>query len=323
METSQATASPEKVGCTGGLSIVAKTTRRPSRLGGQAFPFAGARKRPSGTGKRNFLKKAEQFDQRFEEKYGIGASARFRKIIEDPDTSLSDAARQFGFSREYARQIYRKFYGCAYTKVCQDKRRQRKKQRLETKVKASARLQALATVRQKLQSMGMAVLVVRERSTFQIIADGCILSLRLSSSFITVGEKKYRRINLSKNSPTNRCNFFVCVFCSSHRCTHYIIPARRMPKGGFSVAEEATEKKSKYAVYKEAWHLLPRKRRADSPWKRKNPGRINPYSKLTHPNPISKEIETIIVERFAGRSRTAPDLTTTAGETLKETNSLL
>jgi AraC-like DNA-binding protein len=307
METSQATKTFAGQAFTGRLRTAMKSTIKVSGINDRYFPFAGARMGLLGNGEHQLLlKDLERSERRFEQKYGIGAAARFRKIIDDPDKSLSDAAGEFGFSREYARQIYRKLYGYAYTAAYRRKRRLRREQRLKTQAKASPRLQALCSVRRKLESMGMAVLVIRERRTFRIIADGYVLSLRLSSSFIMVGEKKYRRVNLSKDSSQNWCHFFICVFGSDHRPIHYIIPAKRMPKGGFSVAEDATEKESKYAVYKEAWHLLKRKGFADSFWRPKNPGRVNLHSRLAQPNPISEEIDSIIVGRLDDRCGMTP-----------------
>ena len=54
------------------------------------------------------------FRRCFERKYGPGAVNRFRELIEAPGTSLQDLAQHFGFSREYARQVFQKIYGFPY-----------------------------------------------------------------------------------------------------------------------------------------------------------------------------------------------------------------
>ena len=68
------------------------------------------------------IKRSNGFSRRFEGRYGKGAVERFKKIIEDPKNSLSDVARHFGFSRQYAWQVYRKIYGCPYTEAYKRKR---------------------------------------------------------------------------------------------------------------------------------------------------------------------------------------------------------
>jgi hypothetical protein len=71
------------------------------------------------------IAKADGFFKRFEEKYGPGSINRFMKMIEDPRHSLSTVGRHFGFSREYARQVYYKLSGQPYTSLYRKKRRAR------------------------------------------------------------------------------------------------------------------------------------------------------------------------------------------------------
>jgi hypothetical protein len=81
-----------------------------------------------------------------------------------------------------------------------------------------------------------------------------------------------------------------------------------MPKSGFSVAVGATEKESKYAYFKEAWHLVKGRPQALPAWRLKDPGQINAHSRLSHPNPISEEIRKIIINRFADEGNTLTSL---------------
>ena len=53
-------------------------------------------------------------------------------IIESPHSSLADVARHFGFSREYARQVYKNIYGHPYTKVYREKLEIRKTERMKS-----------------------------------------------------------------------------------------------------------------------------------------------------------------------------------------------
>jgi len=71
------------------------------------------------------------FAGRFERKYGKGAVTRFTNMIENPENSLADAGNYFGFSREYARQVYREIQGYPYTMVYKKKREERRRQKTE------------------------------------------------------------------------------------------------------------------------------------------------------------------------------------------------
>jgi hypothetical protein len=71
------------------------------------------------------------FPRRFERRYGKGAVTQFKNMIENPENSLADAGDCFGFSREYARQVYSQIYGCPYTIAHRRKREERKRTRAE------------------------------------------------------------------------------------------------------------------------------------------------------------------------------------------------
>ena len=63
------------------------------------------------------FKRKNGFSRRFDKTYGPGSVDTFKTMIENRDISLSDIARHFEFSREYARQVYLKIYGFSYTEA--------------------------------------------------------------------------------------------------------------------------------------------------------------------------------------------------------------
>jgi hypothetical protein len=254
---------------------------------------------PASVDPRTTARGREGFLKRFEQIYGSGAVAEFRTIVENPEKSLSDAGRHFGFTREYARQVYLNMYDTPYTKAYQRKRWQRKKRLWEKKAKESLRWQASLAIQEKLEAMGFDTAIVKKREGLQILADAYRLTLRLSSSYFMVGKKRYARFSLSRSCFARRCDFFVCVFRTGQDVTHYIVPRRFMPKSGFSIAVGATREESKYAYFKEAWHLVKRRPHVLPAWRFKNPGQMNAYSRLTHPNPISEEIRKAILNRLS------------------------
>ena len=52
---------------------------------------------------------ADKFEKRFRKKYGKDSIEIFKKMIRD-ESSLQKIANHFGFTREYARQVYNKIY---------------------------------------------------------------------------------------------------------------------------------------------------------------------------------------------------------------------
>lgn len=76
------------------------------------------------------IRRSNGFSRSFEGRYGKGAVDRFKKMIENPNNSLSDVARHFGFSRQYAWHVYKKIYGCPYTEAYKRKQFEKKRKRL-------------------------------------------------------------------------------------------------------------------------------------------------------------------------------------------------
>ena len=107
-------------------------------------PFIGKLRKTFG------MKKSAKFPRQFERTYGPGAVERLKKIIENPDKSLASVARHFGFSREYARQVYKKVYGYPYTEAFKSKLQLRKRKMLANR-KNSKHLDLLIKVKESKQ----------------------------------------------------------------------------------------------------------------------------------------------------------------------------
>ncbi len=200
------------------------------------------------------MKKATEFPRQFERTYGAGAVDTFKQIIENPNNTLADVARHFGFSREYARQVYQKAYGCPYTKVFRKKLLVGKRKRLEAKMK-SRRIEPLMSVREKLRSAGFIPRITNNGSAFAILVNGYNLAVRCTSKSVLVGRKLYFRISKGIG-PNADHDFFICLCRNNGKSIHYVIPQHVMPKCGVSLLPEAEPGESKYARFKEAWHLL-------------------------------------------------------------------
>ncbi|MBW1745824.1 MAG: hypothetical protein JRJ25_05730 [Deltaproteobacteria bacterium] len=171
---------------------------------------------------------------------------KFKKIIENPDNSLAGVARHFGFSREYARQVYKKVYGYPYTEAFQNKLQLRKRKMLAGRKKPK-RLELLIKVREKMESLGLTLHLRIQKHSYEILTNNYKLLLRYASTPLMIGKKQYFRFD-----------FIICVCRNNGESIHYIIPRHAMPKYRVHLLPEAGPGKSKYTRFREAWHLLTR-----------------------------------------------------------------
>lgn len=201
------------------------------------------------------VKRANGFTRRFERTYGKGAVDTFKKMIEDPDNSLTDVGKHFEFSREYARQVYNKIYGCSYTEAHKRKRLTRKIKRVADRRRKSKHIGNLLRVSEKMKSLGLESNIADRGRLQMIFTNGYKLALRATSTPVMLGKKQYFRINNAKCTHTD-FDFFICLCKNKKDDTHFIIPSNAMPRSVVSLLPQAGPDQSKYAQFKEAWHLL-------------------------------------------------------------------
>lgn len=201
------------------------------------------------------IRRANGFQRRFERTYGEGAVETFKKMILDPERSLSDVGSHFGFSREYARHVYKNIFGHPYTEAYKKKRARRQEKRRRERMRKFRRVGALMRVEQKMKSMGLSYRVQSRGNSYAILTNGYRLAFRVSANPTLIGKRAYYRINNSSLA-NEEFDFFVCLCRKKSRDTHFIIPSSVMPKALISLLPEATPEQSKYAQFREAWHLL-------------------------------------------------------------------
>lgn len=201
------------------------------------------------------IKRANGFLRRFERTYGIGAVETFKALIERPDTSLTDVGGHFGFTREYARHVYMKIYGRAYGGAYERKRLLKHKKRLAEKRKNTKRAGALMKIEEKMKSLGLPYNIINKGNSYTILTNGYILGFRISTTPTLINKKAYFRIN-NATRPNEQKDFIICLCRKRAEDIHFIIPANVMPKALISLLPDATPEQSKYAQFKEAWHLL-------------------------------------------------------------------
>ena len=200
------------------------------------------------------LKKSDGFRRRFERRYGKGAVSRFKKLIKMDDMTLTDVSKIFGFSRENARIIYKKIHKHPYTARYKEKADKRREREALARERAMRSLPISRTV-EKMKQMGFRPFLVREGKAYRIRLNGFKIVHKRTASPVMIGKKLYYRINT--DIAANKDNdFFICRCGDTKQSIHYVIPKDVAPKYTVSLAPFSNIKESKYAKYKEAWHLL-------------------------------------------------------------------
>jgi AraC-like DNA-binding protein len=208
--------------------------------------------------RKNGIKRANGFFRHFECTHGRGAVETFKALIEKPHTSLADVGKHFGFTIEYARHVYKKIYGRPYTEAYRRKRRLRQKERIAQKRNKSKRAGALMKVGEKMKSLGLPYKIANNGNSYTISTNGYKLGFSISSTPTLINNREYFRINNGIRAK-EEVDFVVCVCRRGAKDTYFIIPSTAMPKALISLMPEATNGQSKYAQFKEAWHLLDHK----------------------------------------------------------------
>lgn len=201
------------------------------------------------------IEKANSFIRRFEGKYGVRALETFKKLAEDPNHSLADVARRFSFSREYARQVYKKIYGSPYSALLKRKSAERKKIRLMEKWKKTKQAEDLKAIMARIKSIGVAPEIISRGREHIIFANQQKLIVRTTSKPAMLHNREYFRINI-KSCRDAGCDFFICICRNGRDNTHFVIPAGAMPGSVISLLPCASPERSKYAQFREAWHLI-------------------------------------------------------------------
>ena len=205
--------------------------------------------------KRYGVKRADSSLRRLERSYGPGFVMKFKSIIKDPFSSLSDVGRHFGLSREYVRQIFKKIYGFPYTEI-------HKKKILLRRLKAdsikfsSGRLLYVKKVKDKITNMGLdPKILVEAKSHFLLTNNNLRVTVLHSSKLRQIGNTKYFYVSVI-HKQRRGCDFFILSYLNNGDNSYYIIPNECMPKEGAMISISSNNTNGKYSRFKDAWHLL-------------------------------------------------------------------
>lgn len=203
--------------------------------------------------KRFGIRNKNGFKKRFTNKYGTDAVPKFKNMVEESETSLAEVGRRFGFSREYARQVYKKIYGFEYTETYMKKLKE--KQERKSAPNEKSKLILLRKVIEKLNALDMNAYAFKEGSFYRIDSKGFKVDVRISTKPLGAPGKKYFRISYKKKYICN-CDFVVFICFDGKKQVYYVIPREDLPKCGVVFYPECGSDDYKYEKFREAWGLI-------------------------------------------------------------------
>ena len=77
------------------------------------------------------------FSRQFDRRYGNGSVEKFKKMAKNPDITLTEIGKHFGFSRQYVSDVYKKIYGSTYTEAVKQKWQIKKNKRVSVSTNRS------------------------------------------------------------------------------------------------------------------------------------------------------------------------------------------
>jgi hypothetical protein len=182
------------------------------------------------------------------------ALERFREIIQQPHASLSDVGRHFGFSRQYASELYKKIYGRSYREVRQ-REREATNGNLKEMSKKPKQLKQVLMMKGKMESLGLAVRVHKKEHGYFLATNGHKVAVRFAATYRLRGRREYFQATNLKGAARFDYDFLIVVCIHGADQAYYVIPRHAVPENGLSLMPQANAK-SKYSRFRDAWHLL-------------------------------------------------------------------
>jgi hypothetical protein len=106
-----------------------------------------------------------------------------------------------------------------------------------------------------MESKGIDVEVADLKRKLLVSKKGHRISVRICSRLYGNGQNRYFRF-VPQPFPTD-VDFFVCVCADRKQEVYFVIPSNEMPERlSIPIKPDATPDQSKYAKFREAWHLL-------------------------------------------------------------------
>lgn len=194
------------------------------------------------------------------ERYGKEIVNDLYRVKKTPLSTLQSIADKYGFTREYARQLYLKYFGETYTKAAEEKAKKVKDTACTSnpiyKVAEynKGSLQYFGAVAEKLfmcrcEIEGLDVVLLEDKS-IDIMVNSHLVDVKAARD---TGRGKYRFSASEKQ--TKRCDFFA-LYAAPEDC-FYIIPnnkKKKIKRASFTIPIDGGGEK--YSKYKNRFDLL-------------------------------------------------------------------
>ena len=119
-------------------------------------------------------------------------------------------------------------------------------------------LDLLIKIKEKMEPMGLSLHLIIRKHSYEILTNDYKLLLRYALTTVTIGKKQY--FHITTGAGHSDIDFIICFCRNNGEGIHYVIPRHAMPKYGVYLSPESGQSESKYARFKEAWHLLNQKK---------------------------------------------------------------
>jgi hypothetical protein len=206
------------------------------------------------------------FRERLVERYGQAIVNDYEAVRDKDKINLQSIADKYGFSREYARQTFKRLFGFDYTtclKAKMSKRRERIIKTVHDPEKKLIRykegsLQYKGAIGEKLcldicRAIGYEIAVCRESTpTIDLVING--FKCEVKTAYIPFGKQKTKHYRFTAlPSQRNQADYFVCYIYPLNK--FYVIPASEFQSLSIYIPEHIATS-SKYFKYYSAWHVL-------------------------------------------------------------------
>ena len=224
------------------------------------------------------IKNKQMFKDHLKEKYGRGIFSDLERLSKDFNLTLNWLGNKYGFTREYARQVFFRYYGYKYSRKVHEgiriKAKEQEKQKLQNFYVLYDPVKRIRNIKKSGPCYkGLIVEVeakkICERLGYKIIIDPQ-KSLReidlIVNNYFCEIKSSYVSYQYYKNTPTRyfRCRLSEKQKETAHFLIWYIAPQDEfyiMPSHAYFkycntlfLPEGASN--NKFSEYKNAWHLL-------------------------------------------------------------------
>ena len=214
---------------------------------------------------------AEDFRKGLAKRYGSSIILDFEQLFRVSYWHLSDIAVKYGFSREYARQIFQRLYNCSLGQI-RGERRGKRRIGLQIKPQCSPMLKLELYHKDSLARVGAVVeaLVVEKCEELGYVwkyePHGRVIDFEINNHLVEV---KSARAAVCR--PKSGLRYFCCYLNRDQRGADYVIfyvyPKKvfyvfpvNSRRYSWSIREEEPKiysvPSTYYDEYREAWHLL-------------------------------------------------------------------